>query len=125
MLTLSNQYAAATSDTQRAMFLAAGQATLAIHHNNSYADTGIYLSFLLVSVSGLIMSVVVLRSKVFSKGAAYVGILANGFGLGYYIFLAFAPVVVFLPLSVSAIFLLMSFASSLTLTALWRGTIRD
>jgi hypothetical protein len=107
MLSLSNQYATAASDAQRAMFLAAGQATLAIHQNNSYAGTGIYLSFLLVSVSGLIMSMVMLRSKVFSKGTAYVGILANSIGLGYYIFLVLAPAVVFLPISVSAIFLLL------------------
>jgi len=35
-----------------------------------------------------------------------VGILANNFGLGYYIVLVFAPTLVFLPVSVSAIFLL-------------------
>jgi hypothetical protein len=88
------------------MFLAAGQALLAIHQNNSYAGTGIYLSFLLVSLSGFITSMVMLRSKVFGKRTAYVGILANSFGSGYYIFLALAPKLVFLPISVSAFFLL-------------------
>jgi hypothetical protein len=106
MLSLSQQYIAATSDAQRAMFLAAGQAALAIHQNNSYAGSGIYLSFLLVSVAGLIISAVMLHSAIFSKGTAYMGIMANGFGLGYYIVFAFAPALVFIPISISAVFLL-------------------
>jgi hypothetical protein len=106
MLSLSQQYIAATSDAQRAMFLAAGQAALAIHQNNSYSGSGIYLSFLLVSVAGLIVSTVMLHSSIFDKGTAYMGILANGFGLGYYIVFAFAPALVFIPISISAVFLL-------------------
>lgn len=106
LLSLSQQYKAETTDAQRVMLLAAGQAILAIHQNASYAGSGIYLSFLLVSVAGLIISTVMLRSSIFSKGTAYLGILANGFGLGYYIVFAFAPALVFIPLSISAIFLL-------------------
>jgi hypothetical protein len=37
---------------------------------------------------------------------AETGILANGFGLSYYIVLACAPALVFIPLSISAVFLL-------------------
>lgn len=108
MLSLGDQYAAATTDAQRSLLLAAGQATLAIHQNAGYEGTGLYMSFFLVTVAGLIIAVVMLRSRirVFSKVTAYVGILANGFGLGYYLALAFAPAMVALPLSVSAIFLL-------------------
>jgi hypothetical protein len=106
MLSLSQQYNVATSDAQRSMFLAAGQAALAIHQNNSYSGSGIYLSFLLVSVAGLIISAVMLNSSIFSNGTAYMGILANGFGLGYYIVFAFAPALVFIPISISAVFLL-------------------
>ena len=106
MLSLSDQYAAATKDAQRAMLLAAGQATLAIHSNAGYEGAGIYTSFFLVSVAGLIISAVMLRGNIFSKVTAYVGILANGFGLGYYVALAFAPAMVALPLSISALFLL-------------------
>lgn len=104
MLSLSNQYAAATTPAQRATLLAAGQAALAIHHNASHQ--GIYVSFLLVSVAGLIISGVMLRSNLFGKTTAYAGILANGLGLGYYPAFAFAPALVFLPLSLSALFLL-------------------
>ena len=106
MLALSQQYATATG-AQRAMLLAAGQAVLAIHQNASYAGKGIYLSFLLVSVAGLIISAVMLRGNIFSKVTAYMGILANSFGLGYYIALCFAPALGFIPLSISAIFLLL------------------
>jgi hypothetical protein len=106
MLSLSDQYAAATTNAQRAMLLAAGQAALAIHQNVSYAGSGIYLSFLLVSAAGLIIAAVMLQSSIFNKGTAYFGILANGFGLGYFPVLAFAPVLVFIPLSISAVFLL-------------------
>jgi hypothetical protein len=106
MLSLSDQYAAATTEAQRSLLLAAGQATLAIHQNAGYEGTGLYLSFFLVTVAGLIISVVMLRSDTFGKVTAYMGILANGFGLGYYLALAFAPALVALPLSVSALFLL-------------------
>lgn len=106
MLSLSKQYAAVTTETQRAMVLAAGEAVLAVHNNASYAGSSIYLSFLLVSAAGLIIAAVMLRSRIFNKGTAYTGILANGFGLGYYIILAFAPALVSIPLSISAIFLL-------------------
>ena len=107
MLSLSAQYAAATTDAQRSMFLGAGQALLAINNPGAtYQGTGIYLSLLLVTLAGLIISIVMLQSSVFGKATASMGILANAFGLGYFIALAFAPEIVFLPLSVSAPFLL-------------------
>ena len=70
MLSLSSQYAAAT-EAQKPMFLAAGQATLAVTEG-----TGGLLGMALVWVAGLIMSAVMLRSKTFGKVIAYVGILA-------------------------------------------------
>ncbi len=106
MLSLSKQYAAAATGAQRAAILAAGQAVLAIHQTASYGSPGIYLSFLLVSVAGLLFSAAMLRGSIFSKSTAYMGLLANGFGLGYYLMLAIAPALVFVPISVSAVFLL-------------------
>jgi hypothetical protein len=106
LLSLSDQYAVATTEAQRSMLLAAGQATLSIHQNAGYEGTGIYISFFLVSIAGLIIAIVMLRSVVFNTATAYLGILANGFGLSYYIALAFAPTLIALPLSISALFLL-------------------
>ena len=59
-----------------------------------------------MTVAGLLISMVMLRSDTFDKVTAYMGILANGFGLGYYLALAFAPSLIALPISISAVFLL-------------------
>src|SRR5208283_44478 len=106
MLSLSDQYAAATTDAQRSALLAAGQALLAISNTGAFGQTA--MSFLLVTLAGLIISTVMLRSGIFGNATAYVGILANGFGLGYPVGLAFAPkilVIVVISLSASACFL--------------------
>jgi hypothetical protein len=80
MLTLSNQYAAATTDAQRSLLEASGQAMLAI-----YQGTAFDVSYVLLSVAPLIISVVMLRSSAFGKVTAYVGILANAIGLGLFV----------------------------------------
>ena len=76
MLSLSSQYAAATTDAQRAMFLAAGEAVLAIFQGPAFTT-----SFLLVSLALLITAVVMFRSEVFSKRIACIGIIASVAGL--------------------------------------------
>jgi hypothetical protein len=70
MLSLSDQYAAATTDAQRSMFLAAGQAMVAI-----WTGTAFDVGYVIEGVSLLIIAVVMLRSTVFSKVTASVGIL--------------------------------------------------
>ncbi len=70
MLYLSDQYAAATTDAQRAAFLTAGEALWA-----NYNGTAFDLFFVLGGVADLIIAAVMLRSGVFSKMTAYVGIL--------------------------------------------------
>jgi hypothetical protein len=105
MLSLSDRYAAATTDAQRAVFLAAGEALLAINNPGAtYQGTGIYMSLFLVLLAGLIASMVMLRSSVFGKATAYAGILANALGLGYFFALAFAPAIYALPTIISAPF---------------------
>jgi len=99
ILHLSQQYAAATSEPQRTMYLAAGEALLAVNQG-----TGIYISLFLVLLAGLIISLVMLRSEVFGKGTAVFGIMANGLGLAYYPALAFAPTLVWIPPAFSAPF---------------------
>ena len=99
MLALSSQYAAATTDAQRASFVAAGEALLAIHNPG-----GVHLSLFLVALAGLIASLVMLRSHVFGKVTATVGIVANSLVLGYFVVVAFAPVIAPLFPSISAPF---------------------
>jgi hypothetical protein len=83
MLSLSNQYAAATTDAQRSTFLAAGQAVLA--NTNQRAVGGFNMGLFLVSVAGLIVSSVMFQSNSFSRLTAYVGILANALSLADYL----------------------------------------
>jgi hypothetical protein len=71
MLSLSHQYAAATTEAEQSIVLAAGQALIAI----SEGTGGQYAGMPLAWFAGLILSVVMLRSKTFSKATAWAGIL--------------------------------------------------
>ncbi|OHD74027.1 MAG: hypothetical protein A2177_14595 [Spirochaetes bacterium RBG_13_68_11] len=106
MLSLSRQFTAATTDAQRDLLLSTGQAVLAMSYGNAYEGEGLYVSFLLVSLAGLMISAVMLRSRIFGRGTAVVGILANAFGLVYYPALVAAPGIIALPISISSVFLL-------------------
>jgi hypothetical protein len=83
MLSLSDQYAATTTDAQRSAILAAGQTVLA--NTNQRAVGGFNIALFLVSVAGLIVSSVMLREDSFSRRTAYVGILAHGLSLADYV----------------------------------------
>jgi len=80
MLSLSNQYAAATTDAQRSLFVASGQSMLAI-----YQGTAFDVSYVLLAIASLIISVVMLRSNTFGKVTAYVGIVANVLAVGFFV----------------------------------------
>ncbi len=74
MLSLSEHYATATNDAQRAMFVLAGESLLAINNPGvCYQGTGIYASLFLVLLAGLLISLVMLQSDVFSKVTAWTG----------------------------------------------------
>ncbi|MBN1312950.1 MAG: DUF4386 family protein [Anaerolineae bacterium] len=76
MLALSNQYAAAATDAQRTVIEAAGQAMLSVGQSHT---PGTFLGFILAEVAGIVISIVMLRSGIFSKASAYAGML--GFGI--------------------------------------------
>ena len=76
MLDLSNQYASATTDAQRTILLAAGQAMLSVGESHT---PGTFIGFFLSEAAGIIISIVMLRGRIFSKSASLVGIL--GFSL--------------------------------------------
>jgi len=94
MLGLSGQYAAATNDAQRAELVSAGEALLT---DKNVGSMGQNVAFVFFHVAGLIVSLVMLRSLIFSKRTAWLGILFNAFGLGFPIALALAPGSVILP----------------------------
>jgi hypothetical protein len=72
LLPLSDQYAAATTDAQRAVFLAAMETlgSLGVATNRT-------IGFFFIAIASLIISLVMLRSRIFNKATAYVGILAG------------------------------------------------
>ncbi len=76
MLTLSQQYAAAGTDAERAAFLAAGQAMLTLFNENAFL-----VSYVLVSAAWTMIVGVILRSRAFSRFTAWAGILAGGAGI--------------------------------------------
>ena len=92
LLSLSEQYASATTEAQRGLLLAAGQALLAVYNPGVlHQGTGIYICMLLVPLAGLILSLVMFESHIFNKATAVTGLLANGFILCYFPVIAFAP----------------------------------
>lgn len=80
MLSLSDGYTAAVTDAQRAAFLAAGQAAMATWQGSAFQ-----VSYIMGSVAAIIISVVMLRSGIFSKAAAYLGIFSNTLALALYV----------------------------------------
>jgi hypothetical protein len=70
MLSLSNQYAAAATEAEKAVFLSAGQTMLIIWTGTAY-DIG----YVLLGAAFLITGVVMLRSSLFNKATAWVGII--------------------------------------------------
>jgi hypothetical protein len=74
MLSLSHGYAAAPTDAERAPWLAAGQAMLAI-----YQGTAFDVYYVLNAIALLLVSAIMLRSTVFSRATALLGLLAGVF----------------------------------------------
>lgn len=72
MLSLSGQYATATTDAQRIIFLSAGQAAMA-----TYAGTGFDVYYVLSAITLLLFSFGMLRSNIFSKAISCLGLLSG------------------------------------------------
>lgn len=76
VLTLSNQYTAAQTEAERAMYLAAGQAMFTMFNENAFL-----VSYVIVSAAWAMIAWVMLRSDLFSRMTAYAGILAGVAGI--------------------------------------------
>jgi len=78
MLHLSHGYFAAETEMQKAAFLAAGEAKVATFHGTAF-----YINYILGSLTGLIISMVMLKTTLFSKATAYIRIASSicDFGL--------------------------------------------
>ena len=80
MVSLSNGYAAATTETERTAYLAAGTATYAAFHGTAF-----WVSYLLGSLGGLVLAVAILRGGVFSRRTAYVRMGSSVFDFGLFV----------------------------------------
>lgn len=88
MMILSDKYALATTETQRSQLLAAGEAIMA---SDMWHGTGAFIGGVLLQSGALLISVVMLQSKVFSKAIAYAGIVTHGLDLAHFVFLLWVP----------------------------------
>jgi hypothetical protein len=86
MLALSRQYAAATTDSQRAVLEAAGQSMLSVGQSHT---PGTFLAFFFTELAGVLISIVMLSSHLFNKATAYLGIVGFGLLLTFEIFSSF------------------------------------
>jgi hypothetical protein len=80
MLHLSNQFAAASSEAQRAGFLAAGEAMIAAFHGTAF-----WVSYILGSITSFLIGAAILRAGVFSRVTAYLRILSGVFDFGIFV----------------------------------------
>jgi hypothetical protein len=98
LIPLSDKFAAATSDTARSRLLAAGEALLAadIWHSTSAIVGGV-----LLQCGAVLISIVMLRSIVFSKTIAWLGILMHGLDLAHIACGLFLPAAGFVLLSIA------------------------
>jgi hypothetical protein len=88
MIRLSDRYAAATTDAERNRLAAAAEAVLA---TDVWHATGTFVGALLLMSAGILISVAMLRSGLFSRVAAYAGILAHGLDLAHVLINTVAP----------------------------------
>ena len=80
MLALSGRYATASSEAQRLSYLAAGEAMLAI-----YQGTAFNASYIIGSIAGALIGVVMLQGRTFTRASAWMMIVGNVVGLGLYL----------------------------------------
>ena len=88
MLSLSSEYATATTEAQKALLVSAGEALVALGEHSS---PGTFMGYLFTNGAAITMGMVMLRSGVFSKLTAWASILGFSCLLIFNTFAAFVP----------------------------------
>ena len=88
MLDLSQKYFAASSEEQRMLLAAAGEAMLA---KGSHGSLGVFIGFALPTFANALMSCVMLKGNIFSRANSYIGIIGNSLMVIYIIMVTFMP----------------------------------
>jgi hypothetical protein len=122
VLALSQQWAAATTDAERAIALAAGQAMFALFNENAFL-----VSYVIVSAAWTMIGAVMLRSRLFGRASAYAGILAGATGIIAVILehLSTALVAPAIALYFGAIVFLLAWVLLIGRSLVTLGTVRD
>jgi hypothetical protein len=89
MLTLSEKYSLATSEAQKSQLVAAGQVLLAQAEDFT---PGSFVGFFITEVAEILMALLMLRSGLFGKSTAWVGLLGFVLLLVFTIWSTFIPV---------------------------------
>lgn len=88
MFVLSGKYAAATTDAQRSVLAAAGEAVLA---RGADFTLGSLVGFLLPSIAQIMISLVMLHGGIFGRATAYTGIIGFALLLVFMVWTTFVP----------------------------------
>ena len=80
LFVLSEKFASATTEVQRNLYLAAGEAILVKGEDFTFA---VFIAFFLSELAGLAMALVMLRGKFFGKPTSYTGIAGFGLMIGF------------------------------------------
>ncbi|HBS87748.1 MAG: hypothetical protein A2W91_11475 [Bacteroidetes bacterium GWF2_38_335] len=88
MYELSNKYFATSIESQKAFYAAAGESMLA---KGAHGSSGIFIGFFIPNIAGLLMSIVMLQGRVFSRINAWIGIIGSVLIMVYVILVNFVP----------------------------------
>jgi hypothetical protein len=88
MLDLSQKYFATSSEEQRTLLAAAGEAMLA---KGSHGSLGVFMGFALPTFANALMSCVMLKGDIFSRANSYFGIFGNSLMVIYIIMVTLMP----------------------------------
>jgi len=88
MYELSVKYAAATSESQKMLFAAAGEAMLS---RGTHGSLGVFIGFILPNLAGIIMSWVMLRGRIFNRITGWLGLLGSILISVYLVLVTFVP----------------------------------
>lgn len=98
LLYLSDQYAAATSESRRALLVAAGETVIS---TDMWHGTAAKMGGLLLQIAGVAISVAMLRTAVFSKVIGYTGLVTHGLDLLHIVVGFFAPKIAVLSMAIA------------------------
>lgn len=88
MFDLSHKYFAAATDHQKILIAAAGEGMLA---KGAHGGLGVFIGFVLPIFANILMSIVMINGKIFTKATSYTGLVGNTMMLIYVILVTFVP----------------------------------